>query len=118
MTDMEQQMILALAAIETELGMPEDGCNSLQATLNAVRLLHAAHRDDAAEIESLRTEVAELDALRDKLSGLLSRTAVALRGPEPPLTRWSWHDLPERAAAAIAAIDVMQRVAIMAAEHD
>jgi hypothetical protein len=43
---------------------------------------------------------------------------VALRGPEPPLTRWSWHDLPERAAAAVAAIDVMQRAAHMAAAPD
>lgn len=64
-----------------------------------------------SEIERLRAEVVELDALRDKLAGILSRTAVALRGPEPPLTRWSWHDLPERAAAAIAAIDLMQRTA-------
>lgn len=67
-------------------------------------------------IEELRAEVAELDALRDKLADILSRTAVALRGPEPPLTRWSWHDLPERAAAAIAAIEVMQKVAANLAE--
>jgi hypothetical protein len=62
-------------------------------------------------VREMRAEIAELDALRDKLAGILSRTAVALRGPEPPLTRWSWHDLPERAAAAIAAIDLMQRTA-------
>ena len=67
------------------------------------------------EIERLRAEAREADALREKLAGILSRTAVSLRGPEPPLTRWSWHDLPERAAAAIAAIDVMQRAALMAA---
>ena len=67
------------------------------------------------EVERLRAEVAELDELREKMAGILSRTAVALRGPEPPLTRWSWHDLPERAAAAIAAIDVMQRAAVIAA---
>jgi len=62
------------------------------------------------------SEADELQALNDKLSSILSRTAVALRGPEPPLTRWSWHDLPERAAAAIAAIDVMQRAAQIAAQ--
>jgi len=67
------------------------------------------------EVERLRAEVAELDELREKMAGILSRTAVALRGPEPPLTRWSWHDLPERSAAAIAAIDVMQRAAVIAA---
>jgi hypothetical protein len=75
----------------------------------AVRLI------DAAEVEALRAEVAELDALRDTLSDLLKRTAIALRGPEPPLTAWSWHDLPERAAAAIAAIEVMQLAAFKAA---
>lgn len=72
----------------------------------------------AAEIERLNTEVAELDALRDRLAELLTGVAVALRGPQPPLTRWSWHDLPERAAAAIAAIDVMQRAAFMAADPE
>lgn len=64
-----------------------------------------------AQIDALKAEKDELQALCDKLAGLLSRTAVALRGPEPPLTRWSWHDLPERAQAAIAAIDLMERVA-------
>lgn len=63
------------------------------------------------ENEELRQELREAGALRDRLADLLSRTAIALRGPEPPLTKWSWHDLPERAAAAIAAIDVMQRAA-------
>lgn len=68
-----------------------------------------------AEIEQLRVELRECDDLREKMSGLLRRTSVALRGPEPPMTRWTWHDLPERAAAAIAAIDVMQRAAFVAA---
>jgi hypothetical protein len=63
------------------------------------------------ECDKLREELREADALRERMADLLSRTAIALRGPEPPLTRWSWHDLPERAAAAIAAIDVMQRAA-------
>ena len=68
-----------------------------------------------AEIARLTAEVAELDALRDKLADILRRTAVALRGPEPPLTMWSWHDLPERASASIVAIDIMQRAAKIAA---
>ena len=83
--------------------------------LSTTDALHAKatelHGQILAEAHRLHAEVAELDALRDKLAGILSRTAVALRGPEPPLTRWSWHDLPERAAAAIAAIDLMQRTA-------
>lgn len=72
----------------------------------------------AAEVEDLRRNLAEGDALRERMADILSRTAVALRGPEPPLTRWSWHDLPERAAAAVAAIDVMQRAAVMAANPE
>lgn len=57
----------------------------------------------AAEIENLRSDLDENAALRERMADLLRRTAVALRGPEPPLTRWGWHDLPERAAAAVAA---------------
>lgn len=72
----------------------------------------------AAEVEDLRRDLAENEALRERMADLLSRTAVALRGPEPPLTRWSWHDLPERAAAAVAAIDVMQRAVFMAADPE
>jgi hypothetical protein len=29
-----------------------------------------------------------------KLSGLLTQTANAMKGPPPELTSWSWHDLP------------------------
>lgn len=72
----------------------------------------------ADEIERLTTELREGDDLRERLGDLLRRTAVALRGPEPPLTRWSWHDVPDRAAAAVAAIDVMQRAAFMAADPE
>jgi hypothetical protein len=71
--------------------------------------------DAADEIERLTEELRESDELQERLSDLLRRTAVALRGPEPPLTRWSWHDVPDRAAAAVAAIEVMQRAAALAA---
>lgn len=93
---------------------------------NGISPMHQYARDDmieaAREIERLSAEVAELDALRDKLAGILSRTAIALRGPEPPLTRWSWHDLPDRAAAAIAVIALVQaaertRIAGLIAQH-
>lgn len=45
-------------------------------------------------------DVADLHALCDRQADILSRVAVALRGPEPPQTRWSHADLPERAAEA------------------
>ena len=72
----------------------------------------------AAEIEDLRRDLAENEALRERMAELLTGVAVALRGPQPPLTRWGWHDLPGRAAAAVAAIDVMQRAAFMAADPE
>jgi hypothetical protein len=45
--------IKALSAIDKELGLPEDGCNSTQNTLVAIRLLKAAHADDVTEIDRL-----------------------------------------------------------------
>lgn len=35
----------------------------------------------------------------DKLAKLLAEIAIILNGPEPPLTRWSYHDLPEKVRA-------------------
>lgn len=43
--------------------------------------------------------VEELQALCDRLSDILTRTAAALKGPPPPLTLHDWSDLPEVAAA-------------------
>lgn len=68
---------------------------------------HCIDADDVREAldasqgqaKQLEAEVAELRDLADRQAGLLSRTAVAIRGPEPDLTRWSHHDLPELAAA-------------------
>lgn len=47
------------------------------------------------ELALLRTEVLEADATLGRLSSILSRAAIALRGPEPPLTRWDWSDIPK-----------------------
>jgi len=46
--------------------------------------------------------------VREKLAKLLAETIVALRGPEPPLTRWSLHDIPERVAALVAERDALR----------
>ena len=61
-----------------------------------------------SDLRQATEEIDEMDQQRDMLADILRRTAVALRGPEPALTRWSWHDLPERAAQAIAAISLVQ----------
>lgn len=70
----------------------------------------------AAEIDRLRARVAELeaeladdDALRESMADKLNRIAIAFRGEPPTLTSWGWEDLPERAAAAITAIGILER---------
>lgn len=48
-------------------------------------------------IEAARVaEIEEMDGLVKRLGDLLSEVAVALRGPEPPLTRYGYADLPLR----------------------
>lgn len=69
--------------------------------------LRQARADLAAaqqEVERLRESESESESVRAKMADLLSRTAIALNGPEPELTMWSWHDLPEKADAALRAI--------------
>lgn len=49
----------------------------------------------AAELRRLHAELVESDALREKMSDVLRRTATALKGEPDELTLHSWHDLPE-----------------------
>lgn len=48
-----------------------------------------------AENERLRAEVDESDAVVDKLARLLAETAIVIKGPEPDMTKWSYHDIPD-----------------------
>jgi hypothetical protein len=41
-------------------------------------------------------ELIEDTLLRERLSDILSRTAIALKGPNEKLSLHSWHDLPEK----------------------
>ena len=52
-------------------------------------------------IAELEEELSEEAALREKLTDILTRTAIALKGPEPDNMMWSWHDLPELAEKAM-----------------
>lgn len=61
---MFKDAIRALAAIDAALGMPEDGCNSPERTNNAIKLLHAAHKDDVADNERLRGELLLISQLQ------------------------------------------------------
>lgn len=92
--------------------------NQLVACVRVVPQKDRLLTEAADEIQRLTDELRVADELRERLGDLLRRTAVALRGPEPPLTRWSWHDVPDRAAAAVAAMDVMQRAASLATARD
>ena len=67
----------------------------------------SCHKEAAAELRRLHADAEESEALRERLSALLTSTAIALRGPAPELVSWSWHDLPERAAALVAQRDAL-----------
>lgn len=51
---------------------------------------------------TLERELEEYHQLTQKQSAILSAAAIALRGPEPELTKWSHHDVAERAANVVA----------------
>jgi len=59
---------------------------------------HATAAKDA-EIEALRAEVEESDAVVDKLARVLAETAIVIKGPEPDMTKWSYHDIPDSVRA-------------------
>ena len=89
--------------------------------LNDADCVALANRLDAAldtlraEVEALKSADEESCAVVDKLARLLAEIAVTLKGPEPDMTRWSYHDLPqlvaetkeraEKAEAALAEIE-------------
>ncbi len=56
------------------------------------------------QIEQLRAELDAVTDLRSQMTIILHRIGVALYGEEPDIGWWSWHDLPERAAAERAEI--------------
>lgn len=76
---------------------------------------HVAHAEYLGEriaqalgvvIEPLLEDIEDSDALRERMAGLLTGVANALKGPPPDLTWHDWSDLPavaERVAAAAAA---------------
>lgn len=70
-----------------------------------IALCHELEKELEAMIASigvLREEIESYQEISSRQSDILSRSAVALRGKEPPLTKRSHHDIAERAAAAIA----------------
>lgn len=90
-----------IAFVGRSCGMCSTGTISADALADLAEMASAELR---RERDELRADNAESEALREQLADLLHRTAIAVRGPEPELTRWSWHDVPDRVAAAIAAL--------------
>ncbi len=69
------------------------------------------------QIEQLQAELDDDDNLRSQMTIILHRVAVALHGEPLENGLWSWHDLPERAAAERALADQMAG-ALRAVKHD
>lgn len=61
--------------------------------------------DAADEIDRLLLELHESDDLRERLTGILTATANALKGQPKPMQAHSWHDLSEVATRIITAHD-------------
>ncbi|EOG8377970.1 hypothetical protein [Pseudomonas aeruginosa] len=68
----------------------------------------------ADEAQALREEVAEYEALCNRQAELLSQSIVAIRGPEPELTRWGYADLPLRVKTIVEEVAALRaRVAVV-----
>lgn len=59
------------------------------------------------QVESLTVEVEEESHIQGRMAQLLAGAIVAIRGPEPELTRWGYHDLPERVRDVVAQRDAL-----------
>lgn len=66
-----------------------------------------------AEAQSLREEVAEYEALCNRQAELLSQSIIAIRGPEPELTRWGYSDLPLRVKTVVEEVAVLRARAVV-----
>lgn len=61
-----------------------------------------------AENEKLGADEQEAAELCDRLSDLLRSTAIEVRGPEEPLKRHGFHDLPSRVKTVVAERDQLK----------
>ena len=105
---LEQQQVAGLAP-----GEDIDGQEAYEAWCRVKGLAESGATpqiDARAALNASQGQFKQLDAemkeelwgwrnLAERQADLLSRTAIAIRGPEPDLTRWSHHNLPDLAAA-------------------
>ncbi|WP_201268236.1 hypothetical protein PCP85_18500 [Pseudomonas aeruginosa] len=71
-----------------------------------------------AEAQALREEVAEYEALCNRQAELLSQSIVAIRGPEPELTRWGYADLPLRVKTIVEEVAALRARVVVVPERD
>ena len=64
----------------------------------------------AAELRRLHAELVESDAMREKLSAILRRTATALKGEPDEFSVHSWHDLLEVAMTLHYEVDAIAAI--------
>ena len=73
---------------------------AMDAVMGQIAALRAADNRDAAGVDS------EEDAyVIERMGKMLAEIAVIVNGPEPDMTRWSYHDLPEQVRALKTAPD-------------
>ncbi|EOW3644076.1 hypothetical protein ACOWZD_000942 [Pseudomonas aeruginosa] len=70
-----------------------------------------------AEAQALREEVAEYEALCNRQAELLSQSIVAIRGPEPELTRWGYADLPLRVKTIVEEVAALRARVVVVPER-
>ena len=73
--------------------------------MNESSIPRYADAPSPSSASQLSDEISEIEALCARLADILTRTAVAVRGPG----RYGWADLPERATAAIEAAVAAER---------
>ena len=75
-----------------------------------------------AEVKCLHESEDEYAAINQRMSDLLTRTAIALKGDQPPLTSHDWSDLPsvaKRLRGAVTAVEcVLVEVEATTVLHD
>lgn len=93
-------------AITSESGPNQDEIDSVTAFLKLAT--PAAVMALIVENERLSVDEQEATGLCNRLSDLLRSTAIEVRGPEKPLKRHGFHDLPSRVKTVISERDQLQ----------
>jgi len=81
------------------------------ALIAAIKDLESANRDCVDHFNQMRYERDAQDALRERMSSILTATANALKGDPDELSSHGWHDLAEVAQALVKQRDDYQRAA-------